>query len=257
MTDDNHVISAPVDEPTAEGLRLARAAIDRGLPVRLLGGVAVWVRCESAKLPGIARTYGDVDVISLSGKTKQLNAFFEEMGYVADRYFNAIHGATRLNFMDPARNRPLDVLLDKFVMCHTIDFRKRLDNNELTIPLAELLLTKLQVVEINEKDLQDLTALFADHALGKADDDSIRLDQLLSVLNADWGFEHTVRANLSKVIAAAESFDLPEDVRSLVKSRVNELDDALAHGKKTIGWKSRAVVGERVRWYELPEDVRH
>lgn len=257
MTDERHVISAPLDAPTEEGLRLARAAIERGLPVRLLGGVAVWARSESATLPAIARTYGDVDVISLSHETKRLNVFFEEMGYTPDRYFNAIHGATRLNFMDSTRNRPLDVLLDKFVMCHTIDFRKRLDNHELTIPLADLLLTKLQVVEINEKDLKDLVALFADHAIGDGSNDSIELGRLLAVLNADWGFEHTVRANLAKVIDAATAFEVPSALRDRVRDRVHELNAALEHGKKSLGWKSRAVVGERVRWYELPEDVRH
>jgi hypothetical protein len=257
VTDENVVLSAPVDEPTEEGLRIAQAAKERSLPIRLLGGVAVWVRCPSATRPEIARTYGDVDVIASSGKTKQLHAFFESMGYVPDKLFNAIHGATRLNYMDPVRNRPLDVLLDRFIMCHTIDFKKRLGGDELTIPLADLLLTKLQVVEINEKDLKDLTALFIDHEIGDGSNDSIDTGRLGSVLNADWGFEHTVRANLKRLDEGVTAFGLPAATNDLVAGRIAKLIHALDTGKKSIGWKSRAVVGERVRWYELPEDVRH
>jgi hypothetical protein len=257
VTDENALLSKPVDEPTQEGLRIAHAANERGLPIRLLGGVAVWVRCPSATLPEIARTYGDVDVITLSGKTKQLHAFFESIGYVPDKLFNAIHGATRLNYMDPVRNRPLDVLLDRFIMCHTIDFKKRLDADELTIPLADLLLTKLQVVEINEKDLKDLTALFIDHAINDGTLDSIDATRLGAVLNADWGFEHTVRANLAKLRDAVGRFGLPDALCAVVRDRVDKVTKVLDAGRKTISWKSRALVGERVRWYELPEDVRH
>lgn len=257
MTDESVLASKPVDEPPQEGLRIAHAAKDHGLAIRLLGGVAVWVRCPSATLPQIARTYGDVDVITLSGKTKQLHAFFESLGYVPDKLFNAIHGATRLNYMDPVRNRPLDVLLDRFIMCHTIDFKKRLEADELTISLADLLLTKLQVVEINEKDLKDLTALLIDHAIGDGTQDSIDAARLGAVLNADWGFEHTVRANLEKLRDALGGFGLQDALTQVVRDRIDEIISLLDTGKKTIAWKSRALVGERVRWYELPEDVRH
>lgn len=248
----------PLDDVREEGLRLAKGAQALGLPLRLMGGVAVWVRCPSANLPALARTYGDVDVIILSGGRQTVTAYLERMGYVPDKLFNAIHGAQRLNFMDPERARPLDVLIDRLVMCHTIDFRHRLTLDALTIPLADLLLTKLQVVQLNDKDVKDLIVLLADHPLGSADDrEAIDTGRLASVLGSDWGFEHTVRLNLAKLPQLMAGQTLPETAVATVTERIDGIVSVLDREKKTLGWKARAAVGERVRWYELPEDVRH
>lgn len=257
MTADE-IASAPLDDVREEGLRLATAAASRELPLRLVGGVAVWARCPSAEMPALARTYGDVDVIILSSARQKVARFLEEMGYVPDKLFNAIHGAQRLNFMDPARARPLDVLVDRFVMCHTIDFRKRLLLEPLTIPLSDLLLTKLQVVELNPKDVKDIIALLVDHPLSPGPaKDTIDLSRLADVLGADWGFEHTVRQSLAKVLDHVPEYALPDTGAATVKDRVDGVLAALDAARKTLAWKARAVVGERVRWYELPEDVRH
>lgn len=249
--------SKPLDDVREEGLRLARGAQERDLPIRLIGGVAVWVRCPSAQLPSLSRTYGDVDIMTRKSAAHQVTKFFEEMGYVADRFFNAIHGAQRLNFMDPERERPLDVLLDRFSMCHTIDFRRRLDLEPLTVPVTDLLLTKLQVVEINPKDVKDLIALFADHPLSGPPGNVLDLKRLGDVLNADWGFEHTVRINLARVREWVADYELPEGMADSVRQRIDGIVAALDHGRKSLGWRARSVLGERIRWYELPEDVRH
>jgi hypothetical protein len=159
--------------------------------------------------------------------------------------------------MDPGHDRPLDLLVDRFTMCHTLDLRDRLTIDPLTVPLADLLLTKLQVFEINEKDLLDLTALVSDHPLDAADGtDPIDARRVVDVLSRDWGFEHTVRANLERLSAFATE-RVPGELADRVGERVARLDAALETASKSVGWKVRARVGERVRWYELPEDVRH
>jgi hypothetical protein len=247
----------PLADVREEGLRLALAAAEREVTVRLIGGVAVWARCPSAMLPALRREYGDVDVVGLSRESKELTTFCEEMGYQPDKLFNAIHGAQRLNFTDANTGRPLDVLLDKFSMCHAIDLRDRLAVDPVTIPLADLLLTKLQVVRINEKDLLDLTALLADHDVGGRDLGSIDIGRIAAVLGRDWGFEHTVRLNLDRLSAAIARLDLPTQTAAAIKDRIAALVGALDDGRKSIGWQLRARVGERVRWYEEPEDVRH
>lgn len=252
--------TVPLDDVREEGLRLAQGAADLGLSLRLLGGVAVWVRCPSANLPALARTYGDVDVIILSAGRNKVTSYLERMGYVPDKLFNAIHGAQRLNFVDPARARPLDVLINRFVMCHTIDFRDRLTVDSLTIPVADLLLTKLQVVELNEKDVKDLVVLLHDHPLGggvTGDREAIDTSRLASVLGSDWGFEHTVRLNLAKLPELMAGRTLPDGMAATVTERIDGIVSVLDRGRKSLGWKARAAVGERVRWYELPEDVRH
>jgi hypothetical protein len=265
---------APLSDVREEGLRLVQAAAERGVPVRLLGGVAIWARCPSAADPPLRRDYCDVDIISLSKSSRDLTRFLESMGYQPDKLFNALHGAQRLNFTDVTRDRPLDVLLDRFAMCHALDLRGRLAVDPVTIPLADLLLTKLQVVQINDKDLLDLTALLADHPLsahdhGSTDDSwtddgstgnghgSIDLGRLTAVLGKDWGFEHTVRINLEKLRESLAGRGLAETTAAAVVERIAGIASALDQAGKSLAWQLRARVGERVRWYELPEDVRH
>jgi hypothetical protein len=248
---------APLGDVRQEGLRLVHAAAERGLPVRLIGGIAVWARCPSAELPQLRRGYGDVDVISLRKVSRELIRFAEAAGYQPDKLFNALHGAQRLNFTDAATGRPLDVLLDRFAMCHTIELKDRLGIDPVTIGLADLLLTKLQVVRINRKDLLDLTALLADHPLGGREAGAIDLSRLTSLLGKDWGFEHTTRLNLAKLGESVAGFGLPETVSRTVGERIAGILAALDSGSKSLGWHLRARVGERVQWYELPEDVRH
>jgi hypothetical protein len=189
--------------------------------------------------------------------SRDLIRFAESMGYQPDKLFNALHGAQRLNFTDAATGRPLDVLLDRFTMCHTIDLTDRLGIDPVTIPLADLLLTKLQVVRINQKDLLDLTALLADHPLGGQEAGSIDVSRLTAVLGKDWGFEHTARPNIDKLRTFVAEFGLPEPMRGTVDERIAGILAALDKGTKSLGWHLRARIGERIRWYELPEDVRH
>jgi hypothetical protein len=242
-----------LDSVAEEGVRLATDAREAGLGLRLLGGVAVWCHCPSARTPPLARSYGDVDFIAGGREGKKISAFMEEHGYEADRMFNALHGASRLNFHDPARDRPVDVLLDRFVMAHELDLRGSVSADGLTIALADLLMTKLQVVSINEKDVRDLTALLVDHRFAG---DDIDLTRILDVTRNDWGLEHTMHGSLATLGQMIGGFGLaPEQVQA-VSDRIAELSAALTGAPKGTKWKMRARVGERVKWYEEPEEAR-
>jgi hypothetical protein len=240
-----------------EGVRVVRAAAAIGLPLRLVGGVAFWARCPSAELPALRRSYGDIDVVGLSRSRRDITDFLEGQGYVADELFNALHGAQRLYFTDPVNQRPLDVILDRFAMCHGLDLRDRLDVDPLSIPLAELLLTKLQVVELNDKDVRDLVALLADHDVAGPPPDAVDVARVTKILGADWGFEHTVRRNLERLTSSLGDYAVGDDVRRRVAERIDAITAALDAGRKTAAWKARSLVGERVRWYEQPEEIPH
>jgi hypothetical protein len=242
-----------LDDVAQEGRRLAIAASGDDLSLRLLGGVAVWCQCPSARLPELSRDYGDADFIGRAGDRKRIVAFLETEGYEPDRMFNALHGASRLNFHDAVRDRPLDVLLDRFVMAHELDLRDSTSADGLTIELADLLMTKLQVVSINEKDIRDLLALLLDHGFAP---DEIRLERILAATKNDWGLEHTIHRSLSRLQEMAGAFGLTADQQGTVIARIAQLDDALAGASKGAKWKLRARVGERVRWYEEPEEAR-
>jgi hypothetical protein len=245
--------STTLQDAAQEGRRLATAAHAAGLPLRLLGGVAVWCQCPSARVPPLMRSYGDADFVGRSGDRKRITAFLEQAGYEADRMFNALHGASRLNFHDPARDRPVDVLLDRFVMAHELDLRDSAAPDGLTISLADLLMTKLQVVSINEKDVLDLTALFLDHGFG---DGAIDLKRILQATRNDWGLEHTIHRSLATLEQTLGTFELQTVQANLIRTRLGELGAALHDAPKGAKWKMRAKVGERVRWYEEPEEAR-
>jgi hypothetical protein len=242
-----------VEGTAEEGQRLAEAAAAARLPLMLIGGVAIWVTCPSARAAPLAREYGDADFVGRASDRKAITAFMTAQGYEPDKMFNAIHGASRLNFHDPARGRPLDVLLDRFVMAHELDLRKSLDAGGVTIPLADLLLTKLQVVSLNHKDLVDILALLVDHGFGPQE---IALDRILAVTRSDWGFEHTIHGTLATLRVRISEFDLPPESASRVLARADELDAALTAAPKAMAWKMRARVGERVKWYQEPEEAR-
>jgi hypothetical protein len=160
-------------------------------------------------------------------------------------------------YADPARERVVDVLVDRFVMCHRLDLRDRLALDARTLPLSDLLLTKLQVVELNEKDMTDLLALLADHDLDGEEGDAIGTARILAVTADDWGFEHTIRGTLMRVRDAAVAYDLDGSTTARIQSRIDRLVELLDRAPKTLRWRMRARLGERVRWYELPEEVGH
>jgi hypothetical protein len=249
MTDAQQTL----DSVAEEGLRLAGAARGEGLSLRLLGGVAVWAHCPSARVPPLARTYGDADFVAPSSERKRITPFMEAHGYEADRMFNALHGATRLNYHDPVRDRPLDVLLDRFAMAHELDLRDSVSPDGLTISLADLLMTKLQVVSINEKDVRDLLSLLVDHGFGDGD---IELRRILDATRNDWGLEHTAHRSLTTLGELATGFGLPDHQLQTVSARIAELTAALDAAPKGAKWKMRARIGERVKWYEEPEEAR-
>jgi hypothetical protein len=249
--------AAPSREDTAEeGLRLARAARDAGIPLRLFGGVAIWSRCPSAREGSLRLSYADIDLVTLGRATKAVSAFLEADGYEPDRLFNALHGASRMTFADPVRRRPIDVIVDRFQMCHTIDLRDRFESDELTLPLADLLLTKLQVVQLNDKDVRDSLAILADHPVDQDGPDVVGLERIRELTSNDWGFEHTIRGTLHQLRQRLGDYGLTKSIVSTIEHRIDALIAALDSAPKGLRWRLRAQVGERVRWYELPEEAR-
>jgi len=221
--------------------------------LRLLGGMAVSVRCPSASKPPLSRRYVDIDVMGRRKEVAKINQLFKELGYKARERFNALHGS-RLIFNDMKNQRRVDVFLDVFQMCHKFDFRDRLALEPKTIPVSDLLSTKLQIVEINEKDIKDIFAIFLDHDVSEDKEPGSIDERYVSKLCADdWGVYKTFTTNLEKLAGYTESIGLDQEQRKLVMDRAGKLKDSIEAAPKSMGWRMRATVGERKRWYELPE----
>src|SRR5690242_19216847 len=137
-----------------EAKRLLDEARQRGIILRLFGGLAVKYHCPSATHRALLRSYPDLDFFGKGKQGREIRKLFADLGYEPNQRSNALHGATRLIFEDSTNQRIADIFLDVFKMCHTLHIGERLTLDEYTISISDLLLTKLQVVEINEKDVR-------------------------------------------------------------------------------------------------------
>ncbi|GAC1567586.1 MAG: hypothetical protein NVS3B14_14090 [Ktedonobacteraceae bacterium] len=242
----------PIEEITGEAVRVLDAANAEGIPLRLLGGLAIYLQSPSAKSHELLkRSYKDLDFATLSKHTGKTKALFAKLGYTANKNYNALHGHQRLLFWDELHGRQVDIFVDRMQMCHNIDFRSRLNIDDRTLSLADLMLTKLQIVEVNEKDMLDVVALFIDFDVEDSEK-GIHASYISSLIANDWGLHKTLDINLKKMKAFAAERNFPD----YVPARIDKLLTQMEKHPKSLAWKARAMLGERVRWYELPEEPR-
>jgi hypothetical protein len=247
----NRIRSDMVDE----ALRTAEEAESEDLTLRLLGGVAIRLRAKDGLHPAFEREYADLDWIVPKGKSSEAQRFFDSIGYTPHVRFNAIHGRERLLFFDEENDRQVDVLVGSFRMSHQIPFGDRLALEPVTVPLAELLLTKLQIVQLNEKDVRDALALLHDHPVEESDGDAINAAQVARLCASDWGLWRTFTADLEALEGHLDRYELPEESKGRIAERIERLQERIEQEPKPFGWRMRAKIGDRKRWYELPEEV--
>jgi len=255
--------AGPADDPLPEAVALARGATDAGLGLKLLGGLAIRVLCPS--FPPRQRAGQDMDFACLSKGRKNVVSYLERSGCQPDRRFNNLNGDRQMYFTAPS-GRPIDVMVDRLTMCHTLDFRPSFGRLPLTVDAVDLLLSKLQIIELNEKDARDIMHLLAGVPVSGTDGQaasgagaSIDSERFGKLLGADWGWWRTVTGNLAKLPAlAAENPELvPPDPPLDPVGQSEHLLGVAESSPKGVKWKLRANVGDRVRWYELPEEVDH
>ncbi|HEX5937630.1 MAG TPA: hypothetical protein VFZ75_08100 [Actinomycetota bacterium] len=254
----------PIGEPfsawpeyVAEAKAVITAANERGLHLRLLGALAVIEQCPNGLwlLERTNRILTDLDFMGYDREIRDVEEMFQDMGYqvLGGRGVTMDVWIGRRIFHDPAgRRRRVDVFLDRLDFCHPIELKGRLQIEDVTIPLTDILLEKLQIVEINEKDLKDLVVLLlehpvTDHGLSGSFDASYVVD----LLSKDWGFFYTVSLNLDRLRRYMGTIEeLSEEQRELISSRIDELWDRVDAAPKSMKWKLRARVGPSKKWYQ-------
>ncbi len=242
----------------SEALGLIEGARTEEVPLRLVGGLAVRVLCPS--FPPRMRDRQDLDLASVSSVRPRLTQFLIERGHEPDKRFNALYGHKQLFFSSPS-GRAIDVLIDRVEMCHVLDFRERIERMPATLDVTDLLLTKLQIVELNEKDVRDVLYLLSAFEVRQGDEvATVGLDRLHGIVADDWGWWRTVTGNLEHIrdLATGEGAHLvPPDPPHDPVAQLEELARAAAEVPKTLRWRIRARVGERKRWYRVPEEDTH
>jgi hypothetical protein len=243
----------PLANTVEETKRIIEEAEARRVVLRLFGGMSFLFRCPSAKHRGLQRDYADIDFMGYAKQSKEIKHLFNELGYAPRDRFNAMLGYRRLIFNDIENKRRVDIFLDVFEMCHKFSLRDRLEIDRETIPLADMLATKLQIVEINEKDMRDALSILSDYDIGTSDTNTINGAYLSKLCSNDWGIYRTFTLNLDRLLATLPERDFEAQQKDAVRARIERLRGLIDSAPKSIRWRMRAKIGEKIQWYELPE----
>lgn len=255
MTED----SDPIEILSDQARLIVEQAHDASVVVRLTGSVAVQLKCPTyATLARDGRTIADIDLVARKGQASALGALLTRLGYNEDREVFILSEGTRAIY-ERSEDPPihLDVFFDKLDFCHVIAVSDRLEVDSPTLPLAELLLAKAQIVQINEKDLVDMAVMLLEHEFSDEDGTGINLGRICSLCGKDWGLWRTTSMNLEKArryVAANGAFG--DAHRRRVEEQAQRLTERLERTPKSLAWKMRSRVGDRVKWYRDVEEVR-
>jgi hypothetical protein len=251
---------AAAGDALREAMAFVSAATEAGITVRLLGGIAVRILCPDYPPRPVAGVQ-DIDLATVTPARKALQTFLIDQGHQPDKTFNALYGHKQLYFTSAASGRPIDVLVDRLAMCHELDFRDRITKMPYTLDLVDMLLSKLQIVRLNEKDARDIIYLLSAHPVQhEAPPGSISLEAFRAIVANDWGWWRTATLNLTKIQALIRQETdrlVPANPQHDPAAQASTLITAANEVPKSKRWKLRARIGDRVRWYQEPDESTH
>jgi hypothetical protein len=238
--------------------RILKASDDSGILLRVIGSLAFQMHCPSYGYlqAAMGRAYTDIDFGAYRKQTKEIQELMASLGYKENREVFIVSEGERAIYDKPEVGLHVDIFYEKLDFCHAIYWKDRLEVDSPTIPLAELLLEKMQIVQINEKDVIDTIMLLLEHPLGDVDDETINIKRVAMLCANDWGLWRTTTMNLEKVRLLAQGYDQltaaqKENIGAQVKTAMTRLENE----PKSLAWRLRARVGDRVKWYKDVDEV--
>jgi len=250
--------NAPKADLIEEAQRILEFANKKNIVMRLLGGVAIKMHCPTYDylFKAMGRRIPDIDLVTYNKYHKELSEIFTELGYEEDRMMRMLYFGKRLIFYDHPNNRHLDIFVDKLKMCHEIDFKGRLEIDYPTASLVDMFLSKMQVVQLNERDVIDTMVLLREHEVGNSDKETINSEYLAKLLASDWGLWKTITMNLEKVKSLLAKYEaLTETDRQHVLAKADKLLEIIEKEPKSTKWRWRSMIGEKRQWYNDVEEV--
>jgi hypothetical protein len=236
---------------------ISNVAQEKGVVLRLLGAIAFRIHCPKYEYlhKALGRTISDLDFVGYGKQKGHIEKLLTGLGYIKRMPSLVTYYSYRDIYQDPSsENFVMDIFFDKLQMCHDIDFKNRLEVDNPTIPVAELLLQKLQIVQLTEKDVKDLIVLMREHQVADHDKEALNLPYISKILANDWGFYYTATINLKKLEELLNSFDkLTEEDKLDVKGKIDKTLQSIENEPKTFSWKMRARVGPSKKWYREVE----
>ncbi|MBL95413.1 MAG: hypothetical protein CMF70_08955 [Magnetovibrio sp.] len=252
MSDDSQNMNLEFVE---EGLQLVSKAEQRGIQLRILGSIAYRIQCPNnlELFDSMARVLTDVDFAGLKSQNQAIREFFMGQGYNPDEGVYVASEGARHIYLHPKTNLNIDVFTDELYFCHRIPFIGRLEIDTPTISTTDLLLEKMQIVEINIKDFKDTLVLMLEHPLGSKveGNKTIDTDYICNIMSNDWGFYHTFTTNLKRVPEYLKEFPaITKNQGEVIRSRVQDLLNTIEAAPKSMKWKLRSKIGTRAIWYQ-------
>jgi hypothetical protein len=242
-----------------QALTILEKANARNLTLRLIGALAFNIRCPGFNYiqKETQRFFTDIDFMAYFPQMRQIERLFKDMGYYEDRRIKSVPGLRRSIFFHRDHAWHSDVFYDVLDFSHEIDLRGRLELDYPTISLCDLLLEKMQIAQINEKDIIDTLMLLREHDLGGPDGAAFQIDHLARTCKADWGLWRTVTTNLDKVHQLADKYDvLSAEDRRIIRHRLQTILSRIHEEPSTLRWRLRGRIGERVKWYRDVDEVK-
>jgi hypothetical protein len=239
--------------------RILEASAEAGLTLRVIGSLAFQMHCPSFGFiqQAMGRAYTDIDFAAYRKQAKEIKVLMAGLGYIEDREVFIVSEGDRSIYNNAENGLHVDVFYDKLDFCHMISWDGRLEVDDPTIPLAEMVLEKMQIVKINEKDVIDTIMLLMEHPLGKVDRETINIERISSLCAQDWGLWRTTTMNLNKVKQLALGYpQLTDEQKSQVVAQVDASLERIEKEPKNLAWRLRARVGDRVKWYKEVDEVQ-
>lgn len=241
-----------------EAKKIIDKAREHGVPLKLIGALAFNLHCPNYNyIHGQwGRVFTDTDFVSRSEFGPKLLEAYRELGYREDKMIATLYGSTRMVFDNPKTGFHSDIFFDKLDFCHVLPLQDRLDVDDLTIPLAELFLEKMQIVQINEKDIVDTMMLMREHAVGESDAETINGPVIGRFLAADWGFWRTVTINMDKIedlLQQTNLFDATD--KADIREKMAQIRKFIDETPKPLAWKMRSKIGDKVKWYKDVDEL--
>jgi hypothetical protein len=242
-----------IDRLIDEGQDLVAEAEQSGIVVRLMGGVGIRLLLGDRFAPAYERPYRDLDILVRRRQRRDVEHLLAGRGWEPASAFNALSGARRLLFEDPESEAQVDVFVESFEMCHSLPLADGLGRPGPTLPATDLLMSKLQIVQLNAKDRSDCYAILQSCVIGDGDHRALEPGRIAQLTSSDWGLHHTFELNFQRLLEGLTS--APAADAATITATIDALAQAMEHAAKSRGWKLRARMGERKRWYEEPEEV--
>jgi hypothetical protein len=243
-----------------EGRRLVDEAQKQGMVIRVMGPIALHYYFPDyidlyRRLERLGeRVFTDIDYAAYGKHRGKLVDFFGKQGYDFDKDTMMYFGQDRHIYFGE-KIPMIDVFYDKLDMNHCVDYRGRLEIHPYCVSLTDLLLQKMQIVQINDKDLKDAMLLLVASPLSENEREGISLKYLAHRMSDDWGFYFTTTTNLEHVkTAMLKVAALTDEMRSTITQKADAILAAIENEPKSLGWKFRARTGTKKIWYKEVSD---